>query len=99
MVPLLWSSWCGTSPVILASWRWSAAVAVSTIPTSWSSALRTIRSCGPETTTTVYFFEVVEAKDGQPRMEPQPWRNFLDRPLAYRPGHIRLPACGSLSDT
>ncbi|MFF0622968.1 hypothetical protein [Streptomyces sp. NPDC004296] len=38
---------------------------------------------------TVFFFEIVEAKDGQPRMEPQPWRDFLDRVATSEP-HERM---------
>ncbi|MEV6482826.1 hypothetical protein [Streptomyces sp. NPDC051576] len=34
---------------------------------------------------TVFFFEIVEAKNHQPRMEPQDWRGFLDRISAAPP--------------
>ncbi|UQA97321.1 hypothetical protein [Streptomyces halobius] len=42
---------------------------------------------------TVFFFEIVEAKDGQPRMDPQPWRSFLDRIAALEP-HKRTITSG-----
>jgi hypothetical protein len=42
---------------------------------------------------TVFFFEIVEAKNGQPRMEPQPWRSFLDGIATAQP-HERVVQSG-----